>query len=321
MDIESRKAGVAWLSVISNTLLIILKLIVGVLTGSVSVISEAIHSGVDLLAALIALFSVKTSSRPADKNHQFGHGKVENISGSIEALLIFMAAVWIIYKAVNKVRFPGHLEDTDLGIAVMLASAIINVLVSRRLFKVGRETDSIALTADAWHLRTDVYTSAGVMVGLAIIRVGGVLWPGVNLNWLDPAVAIGVALLIIKAAYNLTLQSTRDLLDTNLPPGEEKVIHDLICSFRPVVCGYHLLRTRKAGHLRFIEFHIQVDPQMTVEKSHALAEELSQVIKERLPHSTVTTHIEPCSRVCDDKCRAGCLQSDGGNLTPRAEGN
>ncbi len=307
MDAQKRKSRVAILSVISNTVLVVLKLVVGIMISSVSVISEAIHSGMDLVAALIAWFSVRTSGKPADEDHPFGHGKIENVSGTVEAILIFLAAGWIIYEAVKKFIHPEPIETAFWGVGVMLISAVTNIIVSRRLFNVGRETDSVALQADAWHLRTDVYTSAGVMAGLALIWLGQWLFPGYDLDWLDPACAIAVAVLIIKAAYDLTVQSARDLLDANLPEEEQKWIRRMIESHRGTVYGYHDLRTRKAGHFRFVEFHVQVDRHMTVENSHGLARKLSGAIKDRLPHATVTIHVEPCTLECPDKCLAGCL--------------
>jgi cation diffusion facilitator family transporter len=310
MDVQKRKTRVALLSVISNTALVLMKLVVGILIGSVSVISEAIHSGMDLVAAIIAWFSVRTSSKPADDDHPFGHGKIENVSGTVEALLIFLAAGWIIYEAVKKFVHPEPIETAVLGVGAMLISAVTNVIVSNKLFKVGRETDSVALLADAWHLRTDVYTSAGVMAGLALIWLGQWILPGYDLSWLDPVCAIAVALLIIKAAYDLTVQSARDLLDANLPGEEQAWIRNLIEEHRGTVRGYHHLRTRKAGHLRFIEFHIQVDLKMTVQSSHQLAQRLSRAIKEHLANSTVLIHIEPCTGDCADKCRAGCLLTE-----------
>jgi cation diffusion facilitator family transporter len=304
---QQRKRRAALVSVVSNAGLVLLKLGVGLLIGSVSVISEAIHSGVDLLAALIALFSVRTSSKPADSGHPFGHGKIENISGTIEALLIFLAAAWIVYEAVEKFVRPVALDEPLLGAGVMLLSAITNIFVSRMLFRVGRETDSIALVADAWHLRTDVYTSVGVMAGLGLIEFGERLLPGRHLHWLDPVCAIAVALLIVRAAYSLTMQSARDLMDGSLPPAEERSIRSLLESHRSVIRGYHDLRTRKAGHFRFIEFHIQVDPAMSVADSHELTETLSRKIKAGMPDATVTVHVEPCTEECGDKCASGCL--------------
>lgn len=295
MDLQNRKSQVALISVISNALLVLSKLGIGFLIGSVAVISEAIHSGVDLLASVIALYSVRTSSKPADRGHPFGHGKIENISGTIEAALIFLAAGWIIYEAIQKFVQPEPMEAPMLGFGVMLLSTITNTIVSRMLFKVGRETDSVALLADAWHLRTDVYTSAGVMAGLAFIWVGAWFFPDYNLLWLDPLCAVVVALLIIKAAYDLTVQSARDLLDASLPADEEGWIRKFLASQKGSINGYHALKTRKAGHFRFVEFHIQVDPQMSVAVSHELTEKLCIAIKGRILHSTVTIHVEPCT--------------------------
>ena len=221
MQLAEQKVAVALLSVISNTVLVLLKIIVGILIGSVSVISEAIHSGVDLLAAVIALFAVRTSGKTPDEGHPFGHGKVENLSGSIEAVLIFLAAGWIIFEAVKKIVTPRAIETPGLGVLVMFLSAAVNLWVSGRLFKVGKETDSVALLADAWHLRTDVYTSLGVMAGLGLILTGEWLFPGVHFDWIDPVAAIALALLILRAAYALTLKATRDLLDVSLPEEEK----------------------------------------------------------------------------------------------------
>jgi cation diffusion facilitator family transporter len=309
MDTQHRKVRVATLSVVSNATLTIMKLIVGLFIGSVSILSEAIHSGVDLIAAVIALFSVKTSSIPADAHHPFGHGKIENLSGTIEALLIFLAAVWIIFEAVKKLLHPEPIATIGWGIGVMLLSAFVNLGVSHMLFKVGRETDSIALQADAWHLRTDVYTSAGVMTGLAMIWIAGRLFPGINLNWLDPAAAIGVAVMIIKAAWDLTRQAARDLLDVNLPPEEEAWIRQRIQEHQPAIHGFHQLRTRKSGHFRFVECHLKVDPLMTVRSSHQITEDLTAAIEEKYPDTSVTIHVEPCDGRCETnvKCLAGCL--------------
>jgi len=307
MEADQKKKRVALLSVVSNSMLVALKLAVGLVIGSVSVISEAIHSGVDLIAAAIAYYSVRTSGMPADREHPFGHGKIENISGTVEALLIFAAALWILYEAAQKIVRPEPLELASWGVAVMLLSAVMNTMVSRKLFQVGKETDSVALIADGWHLRTDVYTSAGVMMGLAVIWAASLFAPGVDLHWVDPAAAIAVAVLIIKAAWDLTVQSARDLLDVQLPGDEIAWIESLILQHQPVVKGYHKLRTRKAGHFRFVEFHVKVDPDMTVQSSHDITDDFSREIRERFPGASVTIHIEPCDGSCTGSCLDGCL--------------
>ena len=306
-EIQKKKKSVALLSVVSNTILTAFKLLVGILVGSVSIISEAIHSGVDLIASMIALFSVQTSSKPADSEHQFGHGKIENFSGLIEALLIFVAAIWIIKESIHKFIAPTPLEHAFLGVAIMLASSIVNIIVSNMLFKVARETDSIALSADAWHLRTDVYTSSGVMTGLAIIWLGGLIAPKINLMWVDPIAAIFVAFLIMKAARDLTVDSIKDLLDTKLSPKDEELISDHIKEISPLIRGFHDLRTRKAGSQRFVELHLMVDGKMSVEESHSLTDKIEAAIQEHFPVSTVSIHIEPCGAECKPDCVTGCL--------------
>ena len=307
---NKRKSNVAMLSVISNSSLVILKLAVGLIIGSVSVISEAIHSGVDLLAAIIALFAVRKSGKPADDDHPFGHGKVENISGTVEALLIFLAAGWIIFEAVEKLRNPEPIDEAWLGIAVMLTSVLANIIVSKKLFLVGRETESVALLADAWHLRTDVYTSVGVFGGLIVISAGGFFYPGVDLRWVDPVAAIGVAVLIIKAAYHLTIESARDLVDAGLPAQEVNEVAKHIKSFAPTIRGFHRLRTRKAGASRFVEFHIRVDASMSVDESHRIADMITCSIKQHYPGTTVTIHIEPCNCTLAKDGSCGCLLSE-----------
>lgn len=312
MDDEAKnkkKSSVAFLSVFSNACLVALKIVVGIMIGSVSVISEAIHSGVDLLAAIIALLAVRKSAKPADEDHPFGHGKVENISGTAEALLIFLAAGWIIYEASKKLIHPEPMEEVSWGIAVMLLSVVANIIVSKRLFKVGKETDSVALKADAWHLATDVYTSLGVMGGLAIIVAGKWINPSVNLNWVDPVAAILVALLIVRAAYHLTLESALDLVDVGLPIEEVNEVRKHIMAFAPTIRGFHRLRTRKAGASRFVEFHIRVDAAMSVDESHRIADMITCTIKQHYPGTTVTIHIEPCNCAIAKEGSCGCLLS------------
>jgi cation diffusion facilitator family transporter len=310
MTLQQRKERVAILSVASNSSLVLFKVIVGVVIGSVSIISEAIHSGMDLLAAIIAMFSVKTSSLPADDLHPFGHGKIENISGFVEALLIFIAAFWIVFEALKKLNSAQVIEYAGWGVVVMFFSSVVNYIVSRKLFQVGKEAESIALQADAWHLRTDVYTSAGVMAGLGIIWIGHEFPPVSDIRWIDPVAALFVAVFILHTAYNLTVRSIRDLLDVKLPPEEENCIRNII-SHQPAINGFHQLRTRRAGNVRFVEFHLKVDPQMSVSDSHNITKMLEQNIGQKFPDSAITIHIEPCDGECEDICAAGCLLPEG----------
>ena len=317
MESTSSKVRVALLSVVSNTALVLMKLFVGLLIGSVSILSEAIHSATDLLAAIIALFSVCKSGKPPDSKHPFGHGKIENISGTVEALLIFLAAGWIIYEAIKRLMRPEPIEMIGWGVGVMLVSTVVNMVVSQRLFSVARQTDSVALEADAWHLRTDVYTSAGVMASLVLIWAGEKVFTGHHFHWMDPVAAIAVALMIIKTAYDLTMKSSRDLLDSRLPPEEEAWINRLVEEHSSDIHGFHELRTRKSGPLRFVEFHMKVDPEMSVEISHRITDEIALSIEQRFPGTSVIIHTEPCDGNCVDKCLDGCLLPVKGDITSK----
>lgn len=278
------KVSIARLSIISNTLLTIMKLAVGLISGSVSIISEAIHSSMDLIAAIIAFLSVKVSDNPPDSRHPYGHGKIENISGVIEALLIFVAAIWIIIEAVKKLFVEKiELDSIALGSVVMLVSAIVNIIVSRRLYKVARETNSVALEADALHLKTDVYTSLGVAVGLGLIMVTGI-------NWLDPVVAIFVALFIIRESYYLLKRAFTPLLDTAWGADE---IEELEKTLKRMEVSYHDLRTRLAGNYRFIDLHIQIPGDVSVGNAHQYCDKIENELTSNYENLVVTIHVEP----------------------------
>jgi len=278
------KIRIARLSVLSNSLLIIMKLIVGFLSGSVSIISEAIHSSMDLIAAVIAFFSVKVSDTPPDSRHPYGHGKVENISGVIEAILIFIAAILIIFEAVRKLLGEATVLDKIwIGSLVMIVSAGINTYVSHRLYKVAHETKSVALEADALHLKTDVYTSIGVAIGLALIMITGI-------KWLDPVVAILVALFIIKESYTLLKRAFTPLLDT---AWNEDEIEDLESRLNNLEVNYHSLRTRIAGNYRFIDIHVEVPANETVGESHKYCDHIENALMSVYENLNVTIHIEP----------------------------
>jgi cation diffusion facilitator family transporter len=278
------KVKIARLSIISNTLLILLKLGAGIISGSVSIISEAIHSSMDLIAAIIAFFSVRVSDNPPDSRHPYGHGKVENISGVIEAILIFIAAIWIIFEAVKKLLGEKiELDSIAIGSAVMIVSAIVNTIVSRKLYKVARETNSVALEADALHLKTDVYTSIGVALGLALIMI-------TKINWLDPVVAIIVAIFIIRESYHLLSKAFTPLLDTAWGENE---IQDLEKTLRKLDVDYHDLRTRVAGNYRFLDLHIQIPENVSVGSAHQYCDRIETELTSNFKNLTVNIHVEP----------------------------
>lgn len=306
MDTKKIKNNVAILSVTSNAFLMAIKLGVGIVIGSISVISAAIHSGVDLVVAIIALFAVRRSGKPADQSHPYGHGKIENVAGTIEAVLIFFAAGCIIYEAVRELFNPQPMEEISWGIAVMAISACVNFIVSTRLFNVGVTTDSIALRANGTHLRTDVYTSAGVMAGLLLYKGIGLVAPEVQIWWIDPVVAILVALVIGKTAYELTTESAKDLLDARLPEEEEAIIKNEIYLLYPAVYGFHHLRSRKSGPYRFFDFHLVVAENSSMHDSHNISKVLETKIKKHFNSAMVEIHLEPCEHLCKRYCRAQC---------------
>ena len=215
------KTKVARLSIISNSILITIKLFIGALTGSVSIISEAIHSIMDLIASVIAFFSVKVSDKPADEKHPYGHGKFENISGVIESILIFIASFIIITQSIKKIMHPAASNNFfAMGFIVMFISAGINFVVSNKIYKTAKEEDSVALKADALHLKTDVYTALGVGTGLLLIWI-------TKLNFLDPIVAILIAMFILKEAYGMLKSAFEPLLDVSLSEEEIDIYRKL----------------------------------------------------------------------------------------------
>lgn len=298
------KIKAARLSIISNTVLTLLKLGIGISMNSVSVISEAIHSGLDLMAALIAFFSVRESSKPADDYHRYGHGKFENVAGITEAVLILGAAGMIIFNAIPKLFGGAEIHSLELGAGVMIISSVVNFFVSRELMRVARKTESPALAADAWHLRTDVYTSLGVFAGILAIQLTG-------LTVLDPLIAIAVALLIIKAAMDLIRDSMCSILDVRLPESEEKVIRDVLKTYSSQFVEFHELRTRKAGSQRYVDLHLVVPKEWAIKKVHSLCDSIEAAISVKFSNTHILIHTEPCGQHCDD-----CSQAEAAKCEP-----
>jgi cation diffusion facilitator family transporter len=290
----SNKSKIAKLSIISNSSLICIKLAVGIISGSVSVISEAIHSIMDLVAAVIAFISVKIADRPPDENHPYGHEKAENISGVIEAVLIVIASCVIITQAVKKLIIGTHVVELWLGCVVMAVSAAVNLVVSRKLYKVAKSEDSIALEADALHLKADVYTSLGVALGLLIIGLTGI-------HTLDPVLAIAIALLILKEAYDMLVKALNPLMDATLSDGETRTIKHILDEHRSIYLNIHELRMRRAGKMKHIDLHMTIPEKMTIKEFHEISEDIEGDIEKALTHTKVLTHSEPCDGDCP-KC-------------------
>ncbi|MCX7969411.1 MAG: cation diffusion facilitator family transporter [Armatimonadetes bacterium] len=282
---QLQKQRAAIISVAATSTLTIIKLLVGWWSGSVSVISEGLHSGTDLLAALMAWFAVRQSGKPPDTEHPYGHGKFESLSGAVEAILIWLACFLIAREAIQKLIHGVEVSQPAAALAVMAFSTIVNV-VSTHLFSVARKTESLALEADGWHLRTDAYSSAGVLVGLGVLAITG--W-----HFLDPLLALLVAALIAKAGYDLLIQASKHLLDASLPSSEEKIVANILQRHAQNFINAHHLRTRQAGKQRYIDLHLVVRGDMTVEEAHQLCDEIERDIRKSLPDADITIHVEP----------------------------
>jgi cation diffusion facilitator family transporter len=298
MSQTQTKTSAAGIAVASNILLILLKVVVGVLGGSISIIAQAIDSLLDLLASLVTFFSLRFAARPPDREHPFGHGKAENISGVVQGALIFAAAAFIFYQSITRIISGVAVGYVTAGIGVMAACIVVDILLSRYLVRVARETDSVALEAYARNITTDIYTMSGVLIGLVVVRLTG-------LNVLDPVIAIGMALLILRTAYNVLKKSFPQLIDVKLPEDEERIIDSCIKEHMGEIAGYHELRTRKSGSDRLIELHVVMPADTSVEKAHQICDRLEDDIKSRLSNANVTIHVEPCDKDCD-RCPGSC---------------
>jgi cation diffusion facilitator family transporter len=286
--VKMRAAG---LSIGSNVTLIALKVVAGAVTGSVAILTEAMHSAIDLVASIVAWFSVRKADIPADEEHRYGHYKLENLAAAIEGILILVGSGVIAFEAIRKLVESAPVERLGFGIAVMAVSGVANLAVSTYLYRQARLTESPALAGDAAHLRTDALTSFGVLVGLALVDITGA-------DWLDPAVALVVAGAIVFSGVRILTRSSRVLVDEALPPAELEAIRTAVHSFGSHgVVGYHQLRTRSAGSRRYVDLHVQFRAGTTLEEAHATAHELQAAIEARLRNADVLIHLEPEDRI------------------------
>ena len=301
MNSKTKAAG---LSIVSNSSLIIMKIIVGIATGSVSIISEAIHSTIDLTASLISFFSIKISSKPADMEHPYGHGKFEDVSGVIEGVLILIASIFIIFKSIEKLLSPGNGIPSAAGFIVMLVSSVVNFSISKILYNIARREDSMALKADALHLRTDVYTSLGVGVGLFLIWITG-------LESLDPLIAILVSIFILKEAFSLIKSAFNPLVDVRLSDSDIQKIKNVLSEYSKAFCEFHRLRTRKSGNVRYIDPHLVFPNDMHVKKAHDICTKIEDTLSASLANTETMIHIESCDNDCKNcnfKSNSNCIE-------------
>jgi cation diffusion facilitator family transporter len=276
----------AWLSIAAAAATIVLKTIAWWLTGSVGLLSDALESFVNLGAAVMALVMLTIAARPPDEAHAYGYSKAEYFSSAFEGALIALAAVLIAWTAVERLLAPQPLERVGAGLAVSVAAAAINFGVARVLARAGRQHRSIALEADAQHLMADVWTSAGVVVGVAAVAATGWLQ-------LDPAIALAVAAHILWEGYKILRRSALGLLDSALPDADRQAIEAVLMAFRERGIGFHAVRTRGAAHRSFVSMHVLVPGDWTVQQAHDVAEEIEARVRAAVPGATVFTHVEP----------------------------
>lgn len=285
------RSRAAALSIASNSGLILLKVVAGALTGSVAILSEAIHSTIDLLASVIAFFSVRQAEEPADASHRYGHEKFENVAAGVEGVLILVGSGIIVYTSVRHLVEGTEVQRLGFGIGVVAFAVAVNLVVSGYLYRRAAATDSAALASDAAHLRTDAFTSMGVLVGLGLVALTGH-------TWVDPVVALVLAAVIVVTGLRVTAGSWRVLVDESLPEEEMAAIRGAIEEFGGRgVAGYHKLRTRRAGPRRYVDVHVQFRSGTTLEEAHRIAHAMQASIGAGLRGADVLIHLEPEDKV------------------------
>lgn len=285
------KQRTAMLSVVSNSALILLKVVAGTLTGSVAILTEAVHSSIDLIASLVAYVSVRIADEPADEGHSYGHEKVENLAAAFEALLILVGSAAIAFEAIRRLVTGGSTHTLGIGIGVIGFSAVANLVVSGVIARGGRRTDSPALEGDAAHLRTDALSSLAVLVALILVQVTGA-------QWIDPVAALVVSAVIVVTGLRLLVRSGEVLVDQALPADEiETIVHTIESFGYDAIIGYHELRTRRGGSKRYVDVHIQFRRGTSLEQAHRIAHELQDQIAAALGGADVLIHLEPQDRL------------------------
>ena len=295
------RTGAAGLALGVVVTLIAAKAAVAALTGSISVTAQAADSFLDFVGIAITFFALRAAVLPADEEHPFGHGKLEGLAAIVQALLIVTAAALIVYAAVGRIIDGRTIEMTEAGIVVMVFSITVSLLLSRHLRRVSRTTGSVALEATARNINADIYSAGGVLAAMVAIRF-------TSLAVLDPIIAIGVSLVILKAAYDIVRRSMVELTDVRLPRDEEETLIGCIAEHQAQLAGFHAIRTRKAGGERFIDLHIVMPKDASLAEAHEMCDHLEQDIKSRLADASVTIHAEPCEIACWECLVSPCRQ-------------
>ncbi len=286
---KNKKYRTALLSISVSLALIIIKVIFGILTNSISILASAVDSLLDIIASSVNFYSIRKAEKPADHDHKFGHGKAEGLAGLFQTFIIGSSALYLVYLSIVRLVKGGSLVSLDWGIVVIALSIVVSFLLARHIRKVAEETGSIVLSADSLHYKFDVYTNGGIVAGLIAIKLTG-------LHNIDPIISIVIAIFIIWSSKDLVVESVDILMDKELPPDTVKEIETIIMRYNPSVKSYHKLRTRNAGSIKFVEFHVVMDHTLTFVKSHEIAEQIVEDIKERIGNSEVTVHVDPDKR-------------------------
>jgi len=283
---KNKKFQTALLSISVSLVLIVIKVIFGFLTNSISILASAVDSFLDVTASSVNLYSIRKSEKPADHDHKFGHGKAEGLAGLFQTFVIGSSAVYLIYLSVLRLLDGEHLVSVGWGIAVIALSMVVSFFLTRHIKRVAEETGSLILSADSLHYKFDLYTNGGILAGLLVIKITG-------LNIIDPIISILVAALIVWSTKDILIESIDILMDKELPPDTVRAVEDVIMGFNPDVKSYHKLKTRNSGSVNFVEFHVVMDHRLTFVESHEIAEEIVRAIKERIGNSEVTVHVDP----------------------------
>ena len=294
------KIGAARLYLVVVIGLIIFKGAVSWLTGSLSVLAQTADSLLDLLSGIVTLIAIRESEKQADEEHPYGHGKVDDIAGVSQGILIAVAGGLIIYSSIQRIISGTAMKLAEAGIAVMLVSIVASIILSRHLTKVARNSNSAAIEASANNISADVYSALAVMIGLTVVRLTG-------LGIIDPIIAIAVAGYILKIGYDTIRKPFLKLIDTRVSTSEEKIIKECIMRHSQQVVGFHSLRTRQAGDQYYIDLHIVMHNEISLEYSHKVCDQIEDEIRDELPNSNITIHTEPCDNECK-QCSVICSE-------------
>ncbi len=277
---------IAAISLATTICLLALKLILGIISGSIAVLSDALDSGTDVVGGTAALISIRVAAWPADEGHPYGHGKVESISASVAATVVAIGGGFVVFQSVRRLIVGSPEINVGLALAPMLVAAAANVILTFYMRREARRARSLALASEATHLQTNVVQAGAVIAGLTLVGVTG-------LRLFDPLVALGLAAYMGWAAVHLAREALTEVMDVALPDDELRAIHGVLVAHQDEIRGFHRLRSRKAGPTRHVDMHLLVDPHSTIEEVHAICDQIESEISERLPGATVTIHPEP----------------------------